>query len=92
MLNEKISIAEGLRADGTLYVNGDQPALAAAARERFAGRIITFGTGPACDIIGTDFQMAGECGSFLVDGQRVTVPLPGRGSLMNVPDRFVGLR
>lgn len=84
VLDEKVSIVQGLKPGGSLYVNGDQPELAAKAREMFAGRIITFGTSKNCDIIGTDLQITGNTGRLVIEGQRVEVPLAGRANLMNV--------
>lgn len=83
VLREKVSIVNGLRQGGTLYVNGDQPELLAGARKRYDGRIITFGTTENCDIIGTDLQTAGHVGRLVIGGQSVVVPLAGRASLMN---------
>lgn len=84
VLAEKASIAKGLRQGGTLYLNGDQPELVDKACTLFDGRIITFGSRQGCDIIGSDFQMDGNTGSLVIEGQRVNVPLAGRANLTNV--------
>jgi UDP-N-acetylmuramoyl-tripeptide--D-alanyl-D-alanine ligase len=84
VLAEKISIAQGLRPGGTLYLNGDQPELVEKGRTLFGGRIITFGSCPECDIIGTDLRLSGNTGSLVIDGVSIDVPLAGRANLMNV--------
>ncbi len=84
VLDEKVSIVKGLLKGGTLYLNGDQPELAAKAKTMFTGRIITFGTSLNCDIIGTDLRVYGNNGSLVIDGQRVAVPLAGKANLMNI--------
>lgn len=83
ILVEKTSIAKGLKADGVLYVNGDQPALAGFAKT-LGCRVKTFGTTVGCDIIGTDLIANGLTGQLRIDGKTVDVPLPGRANLMNV--------
>lgn len=83
VLVEKASIAKGLRPGGTLYVNGDQAALAAYARA-LGRRVITFGTSENCDVIGTSLETNGLSGTLTIEGKKVNVPLPGKGNLMNV--------
>lgn len=83
ILREKASIAKGLKPGGTLYVNGDQPELTAYART-LGCRVITFGTTPACDVIGTHLETDGLTGTLTIEGKTFSVPLPGRGNLMNV--------
>ena len=84
VLGEKVSIVKGLRRGGTLYINGDQPELVAGAKALFDGRIISFGTKPGCDVIGTDLQLHGNSGSLVIEGQRIDVPLAGKANLMNI--------
>lgn len=83
ILVEKTSIAKGLNADGTLYVNGDQPELTEYAKT-LGCRVKTFGTTAGCDIIGTDLASDGLTGRLTIEGRTVGVPLPGRANLMNV--------
>lgn len=83
ILVEKASIADGLKPGGTLYINGDQPLLAAHAKTLDC-RVITFGETGNCDVIGTDLVAAGLSGALTIDGTRIDVPLPGKGNLMNV--------
>ena len=84
VFKEKAAITEGLCEGGRLYVNGDQPELVEKAETMFNGRIIAFGTNQNCDVIGTDFQLCGNKGSLVIEGQLVNVPLAGKANLMNV--------
>jgi UDP-N-acetylmuramoyl-tripeptide--D-alanyl-D-alanine ligase len=83
ILREKASIAEGVRSNGTLYVNGDQPALVDYIKKTYASHVVTFGTSDNCDIIGTDLQTEGGSGSLAIEGQHISVPLAGRANLIN---------
>lgn len=84
ILKEKASIALGVKPDGTLYVNGDQPELAAYVRTIFAGRLVTFGTGPDCDVAAADLETEGSRGHLSIEGRCITVPLAGRANLVNI--------
>lgn len=84
ILKEKAAIAQGLKENGTLYVNGDQPELVNYVRETFDVNLMTFGTNENCDIIGTDLRANGAAGTLTIEGHRVDVPLAGRAGLMNV--------
>ncbi|MHC5083693.1 MAG: UDP-N-acetylmuramoyl-tripeptide--D-alanyl-D-alanine ligase [Planctomycetota bacterium] len=83
ILKEKASIAKGLKPGGNLHLNGDQTELVDYVQDTYNVNIITFGTNPDCDIIGTDLQVEGFGGSLTIEEQAVTVPLPGRANLMN---------
>lgn len=83
ILREKASIAEGLAAGGTLYVNGDQPELVSYVKTAYDVRVITSGTVDGCDIIGTQLCTNGCSGSLVIDGVTVSVPLPGVANLHN---------
>ena len=83
VLAEKVSIANGIRPGGTLYINGDQPELVDTAKKIFHGKIITFGRNETCDVVGAKFQTQACTGSFVVEEQRVDVPLAGKANLMN---------
>jgi len=84
IIKEKASIAAGLRAGGTLYVNGDLPDLLDSVQNNFDIPRVTFGEGAGCDVRAMDLQTIGHEGSLVVDGQRIDVPLPGRANLFNV--------
>jgi UDP-N-acetylmuramoyl-tripeptide--D-alanyl-D-alanine ligase len=83
ILREKSSIAEGLPAGGAIYANGDQPELIDYLKKTYAVRVVSFGTTPGCDIIGTQLSTSGPSGSLVIDGVKVKVPLPGEANLRN---------
>ena len=83
VLKEKASIVLGLKKGGTLYINGDQPALVEYVKNTFDVSFVTFGTTDGCDVIGSDLQTNGPAGALTIEGRRVEVPLPGRAALMN---------
>ena len=83
ILREKASIARGLKPGGTLYINGDQPALVAFAKT-LGCRVMTFGTAGSCDIIGTGLDTEGLTGTLTIEEKKISVPLPGKANLMNV--------
>ena len=79
---ENAAITEGMTADGTLVVNGDDPPLLEAVAG-CAGRVVTFGLGEANDYravdVTTDFDGVG----FTLDGRPVRVPMLGRHNAIN---------
>lgn len=83
VLKEKASIALGLKAGGTLYMNGDQQELVDYVKDAYNLAFTTFGTGKDCDVVGADLRTNGPAGSLTIDGVRVDVPLPGRAALLN---------
>jgi len=84
----KAELVESLPPDGTAFLNGDDPLVAAMA-QRITGRVIYFGTSPQCHVQGTVLASAGlqgitvrlTCGDESVD---VATPLPGPHNLRNV--------
>ncbi|MHC5059966.1 MAG: UDP-N-acetylmuramoyl-tripeptide--D-alanyl-D-alanine ligase [Planctomycetota bacterium] len=82
IIKEKASIAEGLKASGTLLINGDFEELV-----RYCSTVkrdfLTFGEGPGCDIRGEQLVSEGTKGWLQVEGQEIPVPLAGRASLLN---------
>ncbi|MHC5181928.1 MAG: UDP-N-acetylmuramoyl-tripeptide--D-alanyl-D-alanine ligase, partial [Planctomycetota bacterium] len=84
IIREKSSIACGLRPGGTLYVNGDQSDLLDYVRAHYDTSTVTFGENDKCDVQGLDLNTDGTCGSLVIDGQVVSVPLAGKANLSNV--------
>jgi UDP-N-acetylmuramoyl-tripeptide--D-alanyl-D-alanine ligase len=84
----KAELVESLPLEGTAFLNGDDPLVAAMA-QRTAARVVSFGTSPECDVRGSVLASAGlrgvtyrlVCGDESVD---VTTALPGRHNLPNV--------
>jgi len=80
---EKVSIAEGLRPDGYLLINGRIPELVAYCRRRGLA-FETFGTTADCMIRAEALQTEGDRGRLTIESVRVEVPLAGRANLENV--------
>jgi UDP-N-acetylmuramoyl-tripeptide--D-alanyl-D-alanine ligase len=84
----KAELVESLPPEGTAFLNGDDPLVAAMA-QRTAARVISFGSTQECDVRGAVLASAGlrgvtfrlTCGDESVD---VATTLPGRHNLHNV--------
>ncbi len=82
IIREKLSIADGLPADGTLIINGDIEPLVAACREM--GRPFrTFGKTAGADYRAEHVVCEALHSTFEVNGRQVRLPLPGPGNLEN---------
>ena len=82
IVREKLSIAEGLREQGMLLVNGDIEPLVAACRD--AGRPYrTFGKSAGVDYRAESILCEGLQSTFTIAGERVRLPLPGPGNVEN---------
>jgi UDP-N-acetylmuramoyl-tripeptide--D-alanyl-D-alanine ligase len=84
----KAELVESLPPEGTAFLNGDDPLVAAMA-QRSAARIVTFGATQECDIRGSVVASAGLGGvtyRLTTDDESVDVAtaLPGRHNLHNV--------
>jgi UDP-N-acetylmuramoyl-tripeptide--D-alanyl-D-alanine ligase len=82
VIEEKVSIARGLREKGTLIINGEIPELNEFCRETGL-KFLTFGTAENCDYRANNANTTAFMGSFTIEGLEVTVPLPGAGNLQN---------
>jgi UDP-N-acetylmuramoyl-tripeptide--D-alanyl-D-alanine ligase len=82
IIEEKCSIAEGLRHGGKLIINGAMPEIAARCRAK-GYAFSTFGKAAGCMIRGTDVMTDGQSSSFTIEGTRVELPVPGEGNIEN---------
>ncbi|HUW18139.1 MAG TPA: UDP-N-acetylmuramoyl-tripeptide--D-alanyl-D-alanine ligase [Sedimentisphaerales bacterium] len=82
IVQEKLSISEGLGPDGILIVNADFDQLISACRAKDM-KFITFGQSDTSDIQARNIAGSGFGSSFTVDGSEVYLPLPGRGNVEN---------
>jgi UDP-N-acetylmuramoyl-tripeptide--D-alanyl-D-alanine ligase len=84
---EKSSIADGLRPNGTLIINADQPLLTDACRSKKTGRLITFGTSQNADIRADNIKLLPASSRFIIDDKScrgaIDLPLPGPGNVQN---------
>jgi len=76
IVKEKLSIADGLKDDATLIINGDFDCLTNACRDRGI-RFSTFGKS------GTQIRCRVSGSVFTVDGTEVELPLPSEGNVEN---------
>jgi len=82
IVKEKLSIAEGLRNDGVLIINGDYDRLVDTCRAKGI-KFITFGKSDRCDIQAKTITYKANGSQFTVDGTQVMLPLPGPGNVEN---------
>lgn len=82
IIDEKLSIADGLSTGGRLLINGDNKSLVDAARHRSL-KFKTFGLSKRCDIRPEQSDWDYEASRFIIDGTVINVPLGGRGNLEN---------
>ncbi len=81
---ENASIIAGLRPDGWLLVNGDDPQLLNAISAHPRERTLTFGFQPSNNLFAFDIRTDGTGTRFLLNGRtEVFVPLLGRHNAIN---------
>ena len=83
IIREKVSICNGLRRGGKLFINGDFEQLVGYCGE-LGLKFTTFGTGAQCDIRATGLSTNGLSGELLIEDTKIEVPLPGMTNLENV--------
>jgi UDP-N-acetylmuramoyl-tripeptide--D-alanyl-D-alanine ligase len=82
IVKEKCSIAEGLTRGGKLIIYGAMPALVGHCKAK-GYNFTTFGRAAGCDIRCSDVKINGQTSSFVIDGVRVELPVPGEGNVEN---------
>jgi UDP-N-acetylmuramoyl-tripeptide--D-alanyl-D-alanine ligase len=83
---EKSSIADGLRNDGTLIINADQPLLLnppKADRLKKFKKLITFGTSKNADIQAYNIELLPTSSRFKIEDTVIDLLLPGPGNCQN---------
>ena len=83
IIQEKVSISEGLPGNGILIINGDLNRLTNGCRSRDV-KFTTFGKSTDCNIQAQNINYKGLGSSFTIDGTEVKVPLPGAGNVENI--------
>jgi len=90
IIQEKLSISQGLPPDGILIINADFDRLLDAYQANLgtqdtghAGRVMTFGKSTASDIQAENITHTGSDSSFTINGSPVHIPLPGPGNVEN---------
>ncbi|MBN2594309.1 MAG: UDP-N-acetylmuramoyl-tripeptide--D-alanyl-D-alanine ligase [Sedimentisphaerales bacterium] len=82
IIQEKMSISEGLRPDGVFIINGDFDGLLEACRAKNLS-FKTFGRSDGCDYRVDNIRLDGKASRFTIDGTEVHLPLAGPGNVEN---------
>ncbi len=85
IIQEKLSISEGLPPDGVFIINGDFDQLVNACRAKGGkpAEFYTFGKSDGCDYQARNITNTGFGSSFTVDNTQVYLPLAGPGNVDN---------
>jgi UDP-N-acetylmuramoyl-tripeptide--D-alanyl-D-alanine ligase len=79
---EKLSIAEGLKPEGVLIVNGDSRLLMDTCRSRGL-KFLTFGKSADSDYRVCNIRSEVSASRFTIDGVEIYLPLAGSGNIEN---------
>jgi MurE/MurF fusion protein len=94
VLKAKLEILAGLNRAGTLVIPDDDPVLAAAAAEKWQGKVLRFGFSEEADVQGLDIEYAVDSTHLRVQG--FTAPLRlqllGRGAALSALAAIAVLR
>ena len=82
IIQEKLSISEGLPPDGILIINADFDQLVEACRVK-RPKFVTFGKSDGCDYRVQNITSDGLTSRFTIDGTEVYLPLAGPGNVEN---------
>lgn len=82
IVQEKLSIAEGLQDNGVLIINGDCDRLVDTGRAKGI-EFTTFGTSNRCDIQAKNINYNPAGSQFTIDHKQIILPLLGRGNIEN---------
>lgn len=82
IVEEKLSIVQGLSDEGILIINGDNENLLTACRDKGLD-FESFGTSADCDVWALDINCGSSSSRFAIDGADITVRLCGRGNVEN---------
>jgi UDP-N-acetylmuramoyl-tripeptide--D-alanyl-D-alanine ligase len=82
IVQEKLSISEGLKPGGTLIINGDFEQLVNACRTKKV-IFVTFGRSDGCDCRGENIRSHGSASWFTINGTELHLPLAGPGNVEN---------
>lgn len=82
IIQEKLSISEGLMPDGVLIINADFDRLVSACRAK-GTKFITFGKSDEADYQARNINYEASASRFTIDSTEVHLPVPGPGNLEN---------
>jgi UDP-N-acetylmuramoyl-tripeptide--D-alanyl-D-alanine ligase len=82
IVQEKLSISEGLRTGGVFFINGDCNELLEVCRDKGI-KFISFGKSDRCDIQARNITHFDSGSRFTIDGREIFLPLLGVGNVEN---------
>lgn len=82
IIQEKLSISEGLTPDGVLIINADFDRLLSACRAK-GTKFVTFGKSDGSDYQARNISYEAAASRFTIDSTEVYLPVPGPGNLEN---------
>jgi len=82
IIEEKLSISEGLTPEGVLIINADFDDLVAACRAK-GTPFVTFGKSDGADYKVQNIKYEASSSRFTIDGTQIQLPLAGPGNLEN---------
>ncbi|MCP4453248.1 MAG: UDP-N-acetylmuramoyl-tripeptide--D-alanyl-D-alanine ligase [Planctomycetes bacterium] len=82
VMREKLSIGQGLKPSGPLFVNADIPALADLACMEYASPVL-FGLNPYCDIPAKNVSTLPNSSRVTLQDTDLEIPLSGPGNVVN---------
>jgi len=82
IIQEKLSISEGLTPDGVLIINADFDRLVNACRAK-GTKFVTFGKSDGSDYQAHNIRYEPSATRFNIDSTEIYLPVPGRGNVEN---------
>jgi len=79
IIEEKLSISEGLKPNGVLIINADTVPRPAS----LVHRVVTFGRSAGSDYQARNITFDGAKSSFIINGTQICLPVPGPGNVQN---------
>jgi len=87
ILEEKLSISQGLKRGGVLIINGDNERLVKACKSKKI-KFVSFGESTHCEVSAQNIRYEQTSSKFVINGTEVTLPLPGPGNVKNALAAF----
>jgi len=82
ILEEKLSISQGLSRNGILIINGDNEQLVKTCRNKGL-KFLSFGESADCDVKAREISYEQAQSRFTVNAVEIELPLPGPGNVKN---------
>jgi UDP-N-acetylmuramoyl-tripeptide--D-alanyl-D-alanine ligase len=82
IIEEKLSVSDGLSEGGVFFINGDSKRLVKHCRSKTTS-FITFGKSKSCDIQAENIKYNGLESRFTLEGKEIVLPLAGPGNIVN---------